>query len=371
MKKKKKVYKGLHLFSNMINTINNLFPKMIGFIKEYRRWFVFPVAILVVKIFAPSTFLILSFACFFYLIFFPLVTWLQTIVRSPRLAVAIFGIGLISLLFFVILYLIPALINQILDFTQNYPQIQKVVMTKVEAFQSNFKDFQESFMQATNVSAEGMISKYLNLWGQAMVAFFEGLIQSFGQILTRMFHVLVAFVASLYLLFGRKTILKYIKSYFDQAVSKKEKKFFLLAYQQLIGYFSGVMFLSLIGFFACWFFLSYIDLNFSLLLAIWTGIMEFIPIFGPLIAIIPIIIVAWVQAPELVGPVFIFFGILQFFLAYVIAPHVLGKKAQFQPLVVFFILLVGGELFGIWGMIFSIPLVALGVLLWKVYYNKV
>lgn len=286
------------------------------------------------------------------------------------MAVGIFIVVLTGLLIIFVAFLIPALVNQIIEFTKNYPQIQNAVMNKVELFQDNFQDFQKSFLQATHISADDVISKYFNQWGQAMINFLDGIVQSLSEILTKVFHVLVAFIMSLYLLFERRTILDFFKSYFTKDATAKELKFLTLSYQQVVAYFSGLMLLALIGFFATWIFLSIIGVKFTLLLAIWTGIMEFIPIFGPVIAIIPIAIVAWTQSASLVLYIIAFFLVLQFILGYLLAPQILGKQSKFSPILVFIILLIGGETYGILGMIFSIPLVTLAVLFWKVYTNK-
>ena len=339
-------------------------------LKSNYRWLLIPLFIIALKLYAPSTFFILTSACLFFLIFYPAVTWLQSIVRSNRLAVSIFVIILTSFIIFTAAFIIPALISQIIEFTKNYPQIQNAITNKINQAQVHFQVFQKSLMQITNISTNDVISKYLHQWGQAMINFFDGIVQSLSQILTRVFHVLVAFIVSLYMLFERKTLFNFFKNYLAKVTTNKDKEFATQAYQQIIAYFSGLMLLALVGFLATWIFLSVIGLKFSLLLAIWTGIMEFIPIFGPIIAIIPIAIVAWTQSASLVLYIIIFFLVLQFILGYLLAPQVLGKKSQFSPIVVFIILLIGGETYGIPGMIFSIPLVALFILFWKIYFLR-
>ncbi|MBU0580988.1 MAG: AI-2E family transporter [Candidatus Margulisbacteria bacterium] len=358
-------------FQGIFSFILCIFPIIWKFLAKNKRWFIIPIGIIAIKIFAPSTFFILSFACLFYLIFFPAITWLQSIFQSNRLSVAIFILVLFSLIIFSFAFIIPALVNQIIEFTKNYPQIQDTVIKKLELVQDNFRDIQKTFLTVSKVSIDDIISKYLNQWGQAMITFLDGIIQSLSQILTSVFHVLVAFIVSLYLLFQRKAIFSMFQKYFEHEATKKEKKFFSIAYQQIVAYFSGLMFLSLIGFFATWIFLSIIGVKFSLLLAIWTGIMEFIPIFGPIIAIIPIAIVAWTQSANLVLYIITFFLILQFILGYLLAPQVLGKKIQFPPILVFIILLIGAETYGILGMIFAIPIVSLVVLFWQVYTEAI
>ncbi len=100
-------------------------------------------------------------------------------------------------------------------------------------------------------------------------------------------------------------------------------------------------------------FLMLIGVEYSLLLGLISGILDIIPILGPTIALLVIILVA---AP--LGVVKVILAILAFLLVqqisnYVVRPFLFGKFMALHPLMVFFALFVAQQFLGIWGVILS------------------
>jgi predicted PurR-regulated permease PerM len=60
---------------------------------------------------------------------------------------------------------------------------------------------------------------------------------------------------------------------------------------------------------------------------------------------------------ELLG-VWATFAVVQGLEGFVITPRIMGEKVGLHPLVVMLALLVGGNLFGVWGMLLAIPVTA-------------
>jgi predicted PurR-regulated permease PerM len=365
--KKNQTSRLTEIFSFFWQIAKNIFQH---FFKN-RRWYLPIIAYFLLKYYAPSTLFIIFLSMIFYIIFYPLIIRMEKIVKSNRASVLILTILIALVILLMSIYLFPALINQVIEFTKNYPQIEKFITEKMKIIQENFRIFQSGLFKAADVSINDMISRYLHSWAQAMINFFDTIVQSLSRIVARVIHVLVAFCISIYLLFESKRFVKAIKYFYENNTSEKEQSFIKQAYQQIMSYFSGITLLALIGFIAALVFLNVIQIKFSLLLDIWTGIMEFIPFFGPLIAAIPIILIAWAQKPILVLYVFIFFIILQTVLGYILAPQVLGKKTHFHPLIVFFILIIGGETYGIPGMLFSLPIVSVLYIFYSVYLKDI
>jgi predicted PurR-regulated permease PerM len=89
--------------------------------------------------------------------------------------------------------------------------------------------------------------------------------------------------------------------------------------------------------------------------------LEFIPILGTWIAIVPsVLIVAATSGPSkaiLVATVYLIYT--QIIRDHIIAPRVIGKAFGVHPLVVIFGLLIGIKIFGLIGIIVSLPLIAI------------
>jgi predicted PurR-regulated permease PerM len=352
-------------------TIASRFLKLWTSIKSKAHWLWLAALVLALKIFAPATFLIMIMALILYIIFQPIVARLEKVTRSYNLAVVIFLVVLCSLLAFSIAFILPKLIAQISEFTRNIPDIQRKVLIQVSAWQNKFQIFQNALQDITTVSLNDLVTQYLSRWSQSFNSFFNTLVSSISRVATFLLHLLVAFIASIYLLFEKRSIFSSFRGYLELSTSRRIKKSMSIAYQQVISYFGGLVLLSFISFITAWIFFSLIGLRFSLLLALWTGLMEFIPIFGVLIALVLVLIIAWIQSAQLILSLLIFFLVMQFLLSHIIAPQVLGKTMNFSPLAIFLIMLVGAETASIWGMILSIPLVSILMTFWKVYSNKI
>lgn len=117
--------------------------------------------------------------------------------------------------------------------------------------------------------------------------------------------------------------------------------------QCLIALSDGIM--MYIGF-------SMIGLNNSLVLAIFAMCMTIVPFIGPVIGMVPAIIVALLQGPFMVLKVIFVVIVAQQIDGNFITPRVMGKKLNLHPLTVIFILLISGAIYGFVGIIIAIPL---------------
>lgn len=105
--------------------------------------------------------------------------------------------------------------------------------------------------------------------------------------------------------------------------------------------------------------LSLLGVPYALLLAIFAGIMELIPVFGSLIAAVPGVAVALVVG----GPTFAlivagFFLVVNQFQANLIYPLVVQKIVGVAPIIVIIALIAGGQLAGFMGVLLSVPIAA-------------
>ncbi|MEK7559860.1 MAG: AI-2E family transporter [Patescibacteria group bacterium] len=104
--------------------------------------------------------------------------------------------------------------------------------------------------------------------------------------------------------------------------------------------------------------LTILGVKYALLLAILSAVFEIIPVFGPVMAAIPAIAVASIQAPILGLSTLGLYVIVQQFENHLIYPLVVRKTIGVPPLLVILAIVVGGKLAGIYGIILSVPLSA-------------
>ena len=115
-----------------------------------------------------------------------------------------------------------------------------------------------------------------------------------------------------------------------------------------------------------------IGMEYALLIGIVSGLFEIIPYFGPVIAAVPALALALLKSPSMVLWVLGVIFIIQQLESNLIQPKIVGDSLGLHPLVLVFVLLAGGELFGVWGMLFAVPTAAvIRVILQYVYLKLV
>jgi predicted PurR-regulated permease PerM len=112
-------------------------------------------------------------------------------------------------------------------------------------------------------------------------------------------------------------------------------------------------------------FLSLLRVPYALVLGSAGGIMEFIPVVGPLVAALVIVGVALLLSYPHGLALLIFLGVWRMILDYVISPRIMGKSMELHPLAAIFGVLAGGEMAGVLGVYLSIPVMASLRIVWR------
>jgi predicted PurR-regulated permease PerM len=97
----------------------------------------------------------------------------------------------------------------------------------------------------------------------------------------------------------------------------------------------------------------------ALLLAVIAALFEIIPVFGPILAAVPAILIGFVDGGFTVGVLVIaLYVIFQQFENHLIYPLVVTRVVGVPPLLVILALIIGAELAGFVGIILSVPVAA-------------
>ena len=102
--------------------------------------------------------------------------------------------------------------------------------------------------------------------------------------------------------------------------------------------------------------LWFVGLDLGFAVGVLTGLFAFIPYLGVLTGFVLSLILACIQGPwSLVAWVLGVFLVGQVLEGYILTPHLIGKRVGLSPVLVIFIILAGGTLFGFWGVLLAIP----------------
>lgn len=120
-----------------------------------------------------------------------------------------------------------------------------------------------------------------------------------------------------------------------------------------------------------------IGLEYSGILAIIAGFTSIIPYIGPTLAFVPAVVIALMDSWTMVLLLILVWMVVQFIDGNLIEPNVMGKQLNVHPLTIIVVLLVIGDLLGIFGLIFGVPIYAISKVIvvhffqkFKARYNK-
>lgn len=116
-----------------------------------------------------------------------------------------------------------------------------------------------------------------------------------------------------------------------------------------------------------------LNMKYVVVLAIFAGVTRAIPIIGPIVSGIPIVLVGALNSPgHIEVPVYLalFVTAMHFWESKFIMPQLIGQRLRLHPAVVIIVLLIGAEFFGLVGMFLAAPVAAVVRELLRRYYIK-
>lgn len=133
------------------------------------------------------------------------------------------------------------------------------------------------------------------------------------------------------------------------------------------GYLRGQIFLVFLMSVVTFIALSIMGVRFALLIAIFSGFAEIVPVIGPItagaLATLVVLLTGTVNFgfSPVVGAsiVILIYFVLRHAEDYFVIPQVMGKITKLPPFVIFFAVVAGGHLWGIMGLILAVPVAAI------------
>lgn len=140
---------------------------------------------------------------------------------------------------------------------------------------------------------------------------------------------------------------------------------------QLKGWLKGKLFAMFVVTILTAIGLAALGIKLWLVLAILAGIISFIPNFGPIIALIPAVLIALLDSPMTALYVIGLYILVQFLESNFITPLVQQKLVSLPPAIILTFQLLMGSLTGGWGLVLATPVaVVLLVLVQKLYTDR-
>ncbi|MBI2039959.1 AI-2E family transporter [Candidatus Microgenomates bacterium] len=137
---------------------------------------------------------------------------------------------------------------------------------------------------------------------------------------------------------------------------ERVKKLIVQIEEKLGAWLRGQILLSLIVGVLTYLGLIILDIPFAIPLAVVAGVLEVIPVIGPIISSIPGIIIALTISPILALGVAAMYFVIQQLENHLIVPQVMRRAVGLNPLVVILAIAIGSRLLGFAGALLAVPI---------------
>ncbi|MFQ5825205.1 MAG: AI-2E family transporter [bacterium] len=193
--------------------------------------------------------------------------------------------------------------------------------------------------------------------GELLTGFFQksfSMVVSLFSVVVTM--IMVTFITFFFLKDGRrmnKTVVSWVPNrYFEMALIILHK-----TSTQLGRYIRGQLLVASIVGTLCIIALNLLNIRYSFFIGALAGLANMIPYFGPIVGAVPAIIIALIDTGSFgaVAAVAVAFASIQLFENIFVSPFIVSKSVELHPLTIIIVILIGGQLMGIFGMLLAVP----------------
>lgn len=260
----------------------------------------------------------------------PIVTRLEKFRIPKSLSIALIYVVIIALISLTVSFVVTPLIDETSNLLTNLPKYLSSVIPETGLIDATV--IQREFGNFSRNALEVSLAIFNNILAFISIA-----------------------VLTFYLLLERENLDKLIAQFFigkDERIKRTTKKI----EEKLGAWVRGQISLTLIIGTTSYIGLTFLGVPYALPLAILAGILEIVPVIGPIISAIPAIMIAFLISPVTAGLVAVMYFIIQQLENHLIVPQVMKKAVGLNPLVVILAVAIGGKLLGIAGALLAVPI---------------
>ena len=279
---------------------------------------------------------------------------LRAVPQLPRVVavVAVYAVLTIAVLAVVVI-LAQALFNSLLEFIRNVPTLRQELPTILQPWSNRLAGLgfgQVDLVAQANAFLDGLASTAQDLVGPLQ----QAAVASIGVV----GNVLIVFILSVFIVIDSESILNFLlrlvpPRYADEArllehaIGRSFGGF--LRGQAIIGFLYAVVAFAVS---------ELLGLPYVPVITATAGVLMAIPFFGPFVAWVPPVLVAFVSLPNATPAALVGMGIGWFVVMNVVQPRVMADAVGIPPVVVFASVLIGSKVAGVPGAIFGLPIAA-------------
>ena len=329
------------------------------------------IAVIIWALYALRTIiLLLVFSIFFCYLIAPLVRAFEQPLyfrgreyRLPRAFAILCIYFIIGVVLFTSVRLIsPRLSEQANELRDNWPEYKETATTTL------YKA--DSWMRHLGLPQQWQIDlkEYMNQRAEAIWSWAgKALLGSFGYLAYLLWLILVPILSFFFLKDAAAIERGLIESLPNERLRKRAHWFLLDVSRTIAAYIRAQITACIVVSILVTIGLMIIGAHYAVVLGAMSGVLEFLPMIGPLIAAIIICGLSLTVSVKMALVVALFLTVLRIAQDYIIYPRIVGQGIKMHPLVVILAILGGAEIAGLVGVFLSIPFVGLMIVVYNHY----
>lgn len=299
-------------------------------------------------------------------LFEPMIKSLEKRKLSRQLSTTIVYVLFILILILLLVLVVPEFISQVKELIGQVPGY----LVKIKDFIGNFfAKFQDSEIDINTIQ-NNVIAQVEKVANNITSNSLSGIIDTVTKIISSGAVVALGVLIGFYFSLDFDKLTMRINSWIPIKYKKDTGKVFDELNNMARGYVSGTLFTSLAVAFFTFIGLIISGISSPLLFAIFCGITNIIPYFGPYIGGIPTVLVGFSISPMCGIICAVTIILVQFIDGNIVHPIVVGKATDIHPITIVIGLLVFEYYFGIVGMILATPIIGAFKILFNFFNEK-
>ena len=246
--------------------------------------------------------------------------------------------------------------NSTLEKGENYLQS---IDNEIKNIQNMLEEYN---IEKTEINA--YLTNYTTNIGKIISSIAAQIIKFLSSLTGQLTNIFIGIVIAIYLSLDKDIFLRTWSNLFNALLPKKVNRILHLIINDVdevfSGFLRGQMLDALIMSILFSITLSIIGVKFALIVGVIAGLANLIPYFGPLVAYFGAIGVTLLTGEPLKALYSVIaLAIIQQIDGNIIGPKLVGESVDLHPVYILISVIIGGALFGLIGMLFAVPIVAL------------
>ena len=306
---------------------------------------------------------------------FPIVSYIETHLPGYRrypsaarlVSIAIVYLVSFAAVAFLIYITFQPIVEEARHFIEDAPRL-------FESAKATFDEWSEELNRQVPEEVQGQVEEWLRsaggVVGGAALNILNKTISRVTSTISILFGLVVVPVLLFYMLKDKEGLSGGMYSALPDGVARHTRNVLGLAHEVIGSYVRAQLISASIVGGGVFLGLFLLDVDFAITLGLLAGVLGLIPIIGAILGAVPGLLVVLATDPSKLIWAALVYIVVQFIESNIISPRVQGRALRLHPIVIMTTLVIASDIFGLWGMLIGVPLVAIARDTFTYFYRE-